>query len=178
MEVPLWAQNNDTDQKQEKEKKKSILLFITPPIIGYGTITGLVYNFTPFGIEIPVSKLIGLRLESYLLYYSRPIANGTLSAIKPERSTAIQGVSLSIILPFYFNTNKENDIYNGFYIAPYAAPVIGFANHIIQFGVGAATGYAWNLNSNWHFNVGLALGYDFTKNTMLGGLDLNMGYWL
>lgn len=158
---PLWAQNNETDQNKIKDKKKSILLYVMSTVAGYNTITGLTYDFTPIGVEIPVSKLIGLRLEPSLIYYS----------------AALKGFSFSMIFPFYFNTNKEIDLYNSFYIAPFVVPAIGFANNTIQFDAGAIAGFTWNLKTNLHFNVGLGLAYDFMFNIIDSYLDLNIGYW-
>lgn len=182
----IWAKGNNTEPLNHKEKK-SILLFMTTPITGYNTLTGLRYNFAPVGIEIPISKFIGIRIQSDLAYYTvGKISNSNNKTLtKPDYYTAIQSLNFSIILPFYFQKNKEGEFYNGFYIGPFAVPEISFISNTVNFGAGAIVGFAWNLKSNWHFNLGLGFGYDvkaleqnFDISHFVGGLYFDLGYWL
>ncbi|MES0491441.1 MAG: hypothetical protein ABUK01_15710 [Leptospirales bacterium] len=106
--LPLFSQEPHTGSQ---ETEKSVLIYLHSPVAGYNSLNGLIFDFLPLGIEIPMNHFIGLRAETGLIYY-----NATL-----------QYFNINLFLQFYLFPESGTP-YGGFYVAPGISSAVNFSN--------------------------------------------------
>lgn len=145
-------------------RDRTHLLSITPPVAGYSSLDGIVYNAAPLSYEYVPFRRAGLRLTSSVVVY-----RGT-----------VQGYGLLLGVPLYLRAPRPGYPPGGLYAAPLVAALVDRLPRTRgAVRAGAEVGYARTFAERWRFSVGLwsVLGSaGFGSST--GGLVLALGAWL
>lgn len=140
------------------------LLSLRPPVAGYSSVDGLVYEALPVSFERCVFGRWGLRLSPTMVAYRG----------------AVQGYGLIVAMPVYSSARSDERPYGGAYAAPLIAGLVDRLPTSRRMLLGGAEGgYAWTLAERWRLSVGLW--YLFDANGFVGsagGLTLALGRWL
>ena len=139
------------------------LLSLTPPVVGYSTVEGTIYNALPFSYERRIHDRAGIRVTSSLIYYE----------------SAYQAYSLKLGVPVYLNACSQEKSYYGFYAAPLVTADVRRrpgTTRVIRGGFEA--GDAWPVGGTSQFVLGYWHIFDSLDYKRAGsGLTISFGYW-
>jgi hypothetical protein len=141
----------------------SHLLTISPPVAGYTSVDGVIYNLLPFGVEVPVHKRMGISLNTGLSYYDDDF----------------QHIALLARLMIYSRASSEAGPYRGFYAAPMVWGGYDLHGEGTLSTAGVSAGYVLQgADSPWRLMFGLWY-LDDSKDEDLGhgGISLELGHW-
>jgi hypothetical protein len=150
--------------RDEAARVRRSLVSLTPPVAGYSSFQGVIYNAAPLSYEHAVFSRGGLRLSSSVVAYD----------------DAVQGYGLILGVPLYLGASAPGRPYGGLYAAPLVAALVDrLPRTRSTLRPGAEVGYAWTFAQRWRFSVGLwsvfkPAGFDSSA----GGLVLALGMWL
>ena len=139
------------------------LLTISPPIAGYTSAKGTIYNLLPFGVEVPVHKRLGISLGTGLSYYDDDF----------------QHIKLLARLMIYSRAKSEGGPYGGFYAAPMVWGAYDLHGEGTMSTAGVSAGYVLQgSESSWRLMFGLWY-LDDPRDEDLGhgGISLELGHW-
>lgn len=139
------------------------LISLTPPIVGYSSIEGVIYNYTPIAFEVAIHDRMGLRFVPLALYYE----------------SDFQAYNLSVSAPLYFGRGKGRRPYSGLYAGPL---IVGMVDRLptrrSAVRGGFDVGYSWPIKSGMQFSLGywqVFKALDFESGG--AGLTISLGYW-
>lgn len=162
--IPAAGARADDVAREEAARVRASLVSLTPPVAGYSSFQGVVYNAAPLSYEHAVASRGGLRLSSSVVVY-----DGT-----------VQGYGLMLGVPLYLGAAAPGRPYGGLYAAPLVAALVDrLPRTRSTLRPGAEVGYAWTFAQRWRFSVALwsvfkPAGFDASA----GGLALALGMWL
>jgi hypothetical protein len=140
------------------------LLSLTPPVAGYSSANGVMYDALPLLYERAMFGRVGLRLAPTMIVYWG----------------AVQEYGLVVALPVYSSPRRADRPYGGAYAAPLLAGAVDRLPRTRRAVLGGAEGgYAWSFSEQWRFSVGLwyLLGSSGIDGPA-GGITLALGRWL
>jgi hypothetical protein len=165
---PAFSQQTVEDSgamtnRQTTALSKDFLVSITPPVVGYSSIEGTIYNATPISVELAVHDRIGLRFNPAVIYYE----------------SHVQAYYLLASMPFYFKQSDEQTPYHGLFIGPALAGMVDrlpVRHRAVR--AGFEIGYSWFLKKEMQFllgywHVGKSLDFEVGD----AGLTISLGYW-
>jgi len=130
-------------------------------------------NIVPLTIQVPLGKLIDIRVTSEVNYHFGP-------------TKGVSDVGAQFVLPVYFK-KKENakTMSHGFY----AGPVVGLGTNLINnhntLTVAVEPGYMFKANKRFSLALGLQLGasyFDYFDKPNVWrshfGVKINVGFWV
>lgn len=139
------------------------LISITPPIVGYTSVEGTIYDAFPVSVERAVQERIGLRLKPSLIYFD----------------SAYQAYSLFLSLPIYLEPCTAYRSYHGFYGAPllvYTVDRLPVRTEVLRGGIEG--GYLWPVGSDKQFTLGLWHVFGALDNQRgSSGFTISYGFW-
>lgn len=162
--TPATGARADDVAWEDAARVRASLVSLTPPVAGYSSFKGVVYNAAPLSYEHAVFSRGGVRLSSSVAVYD----------------DTVQGYGLVLGVPLYLGASAPGRPYGGLYAAPLVAALVDrLPRTRSTLRPGAEVGYAWTFAQRWRFSVGLwsvfkPAGFDSSA----GGLVLALGMWL
>lgn len=162
--IPTTGARADDVARGDAAQVRTSLVSLTPPVAGYSSFKGVVYNAAPLSYEHAVFSRGGLRLSSSVV-----VSDDT-----------VQGDGLILGVPLYLGASAPGRPYGGLYAAPLVAALVDrLPSTRSALRAGAEVGYAWTFAERWRFSVALwsvfkPAGFDSSA----GGLVLALGMWL
>lgn len=140
------------------------LLALAPPVAGYSSIHGVIWQATPLSYERALFRHGGLRVSPTAIVYGGEL----------------QGYGLLLGLPLYLRGSRADAAYGGAYAAPLVAALVDRLpdqRRTVRGGVEA--GWAWALAPRWRLSAGAWALFDASGlDASGGGLTIALGLWL
>ncbi|MGB8931009.1 MAG: hypothetical protein WCC48_07135 [Anaeromyxobacteraceae bacterium] len=162
--VATSARAEDPGEPGGPSGERANLVALAPPVAGYSSIDGVIWQAAPVSYERALFGHAGLRLSPTAVMYGRKL----------------QGYGLVVGLPLYLRVSRAGAAYGGAYAAPLVAALVDLVpdeRRTIRGGVEA--GWAWSMGARWRLAAGVWTLFDTSGfEASAGGLTVALGLWL